>query len=500
VRRTSPVEPATNYFVGRTRRDFNAGRTVIGGVLTNVTRDLSGRDRPFDATLGTQVDGPEVFRPILARTATVAGIDGEHSWHGRDYTASFYVTGSRVAGSRQMISGLQRAAYRLYQRPDGGPGVDTTRTALGGYAAGLAVAKRGGRHWRGSLTYQEYSPGYEINDAGFGQTADRRGAAWLVEYVENRPTGRLKALRNYGSYLFGTNILTFDGVNVFHGYGLGAFAQETRRLWNYNATLRASPAYFSDRLLRGGPIAVVPAQASFNASVSTDPRRPLVLTPHVNGRRDASGEWERSGGVVLDTRPRANVRLTLDPTLTRSRTTDQYVQRVTDASAAATYGARYVFATVDQSTLLVTARANYTLTPRASLEFVAQPFVTAGRFYDYKEFQRPRTYDFLVYGRDGASTLAPDGKGGFTADPDGAGGAAPAFRVADQNFTFRSLRGSAVARWEWRPGSTLFLVWQQQRAGQLADGRLDAGRDVSGLFREPAQNVFLLKATYWLAR
>jgi hypothetical protein len=499
VRRTTPVEPPTNYLVARTRRDFNAGRTVVGGVLTNVARDLTARDRPYDQATGTMTDGPEVFRSLLARTATVAGVDVEHNWHGRDYTLSGYATGSQVAGSRQMIASLQRAPYRLFQRPDGGRAVDTTRTALAGYSAGLAVSKRGGRHWTGSLAYQEYSPGYEINDAGFGQTADRRAGAWLVSYNENRPTGRMARFRNYGAYAFGNHIYNFDGLNVFEGYGAGFNAQEARRLWSYNVQARAYPRHFTDRLLRGGPVAVEPASWSVNPNVTTDPRRPLVLSAHAFVRGDESGERNRDVGVTFDTRPRSNVRVTLDPSLARSRVTDQYVQRTADPLAAATAGARYVFATVDQTTALMTARVNYTLTPRASLEVVAQPFVTAGRFSGYKEFRTPRTYDFAVYGRDGASTFARDSTGAYRADPDGAG-PAPAFGVGDQNFTFRSLRGSAVARWEYRPGSTLFLVWQQQRSGSLADGRFDARRDLGAVFREPARNVFLVKATYWLSR
>lgn len=498
LRRATPVEPRSNYFVARTRRDFRAGATVVGAALTNVARALSARDQPYDVALGRAVDGAEVFRPMLAAGATVGGVDFEHNWHQRDWTLSGHVTGSRVAGSRTMITALQRAPYRLLQRPDGRHGVDSAATALGGYAAGLALAKRGGNTW-GSLAYQEFSRGFEVNDVGFGQTTDQRAASWVVGRQNNQPTGRMARLRRYNGYVYGNHVYDLDGLSVFQGYGAGANAQHARTLWNVNLNGGYQPAAYDNRLLRGGPVARKPASWRFNPYVGTDARRPVVLGMYAFVRNTDIGGRERSAGVDASMRPRTNLSVSLGPSLRVARDPAQYVQRVADPLAAATYGARYVFATVDQTTVSMLTRVNWTFTPRLSLETVLQPFVSAGRFGDYKEFAAPGRSDFRVYGRDGASTLARDSAGALRADPDGAG-PAPAFRVGDQSFTVRTLRGSAVARWEFRPGSTLFLVWQQQRSGSLADGRLDGRRDLGGLFREPAQNVFLVKATYWLSR
>jgi hypothetical protein len=498
VRRSTPVEPRSNYLVARTRKDFRGGRTVLGGVLTNVVRDLSARDRPYDAGAGRMVEGGEIFRPILARTASVGGIDFEHNWHQRDYVLTGFVTGTRVSGSRQTITALQRANYRLYQRPDGGPGVDTAATTLGGYETAVAVAKQGGQHWTGSLAYQEYSRGFELNDLGFGTTTDQRSLSWIGFYRENKPTGRMARFRNYGTYLFGNHVYSLDGISTFQGYGLGTYAQEAKSLWNYEMTLRYSPAAYDIRLLRGGPTARRPAEWRVNPFVGTDSRKPVVLALGGTWRQTDIGGWERGVTPSLSLRPTTSLRVALDPSLTSYRIPTQYVQRVADPLAAATYGARYVFADVDQTTASVTARVNWTFTPRLTLETVMQPFVSAVRFRDYKEFTTPRTLDFAVYGRDAGSTIAPS-DGGFAVDPDGAG-AAPAFRIPDRSFTDHSLRGSAVLRWEYRPGSALFVVWQQQRAGTVGDGRFDAGRDLGALFRDPARNVFLVKATYWLSR
>lgn len=498
LRRTTPVEPRSNYFVGRTRRDFRRGATVVGAALTNVARDLTARDQPYDAALGRTVDGAEVFRPLLAGQATVGGVDFEHNWRQREWTLSGNLTGSRVGGSRAVVTALQRAPYRLLQRPDSRHGVDTSATVLGGYAAGLALAKRGGKNW-GSLAYQEFSRGFEVNDVGFGQTTDQRAASWIVGHQENQPRGRLARFRQYNTYLYGNHVYDLDGLPIFQGYGAGLNAQHARTLWNFNLNGGYQPAANDNRLLRGGPLARKPASWRIGPYVGTDSRKPVVLGIYAFWRETDIGGRDRSGGVDVSMRPRTNLSVSLGPSLARTRNPAQYVQRVADPLATATYGARYVFATVDQTTASMTARVNWTFTPRLSLETVLQPFVSAGQFSDYKEFTTPRRTSFAVYGRDRGSTFVRDGAGAFLADPDGAG-PAPAFRVGDQNFTFRSLRGSAVARWEYRPGSTLFFVWQQQRSGSLADGRFDGRRDVGGVFREPAQNVFLVKATYWLSR
>jgi hypothetical protein len=177
--------------------------------------------------------------------------------------------------------------------------------------------------------------------------------------------------------------------------------------------------------------------------------------------------------------------------------TAQYVQTETDPAAAATFGRRYVFADLRQTELSLETRLDWTFTPSLSLQLYAQPLLSANGFRDYKELRAPRTYDFAVYGQDQGS-ITPDGSGGFTVDPDGPGSAG-SFAVADQSFNLRSLRANLVLRWEYRPGATLFLVWQQSRSNE-ADGvgDFDLGRDFRSLRTTPADNLLAVKLSYWL--
>ncbi|MDQ3388220.1 MAG: DUF5916 domain-containing protein, partial [Gemmatimonadota bacterium] len=213
-----------------------------------------------------------------------------------------------------------------------------------------------------------------------------------------------------------------------------------------------------------------------------------------------------SAGVQADLRPSTTLRIRVGPNLSRARVIDQYVRSDADPRAADTFGRRYLFAELDQTSVSIDTRVDWTFTPTLSLQLFAQPFVSAGDYDRFKEFAAAGTRDFAVYGED-RGTLCRFGSL-YVANPVGSGSCPsgapaqgdPAFttRFGDPDFNFRSLRGNAVLRWEYRPGSALFFVWQQDRSGFLQQGDFNFGRDYGDLFREPARNIFLVKATYWI--
>jgi hypothetical protein len=172
---------------------------------------------------------------------------------------------------------------------------------------------------------------------------------------------------------------------------------------------------------------------------------------------------------------------------------------VTDPTATTFSGSRYVFGYITTRTLSLDTRVNWTIRPDMTMQLYAQPFAASGSYERFSEFAAPRTTRKLEYGRD-IGIITRDGTNGqYMVDPDDAGPAA-AFSFGDPNFTSRSLRGTAVLRWEYRPGSTMFFVWTQQRSGSDRFGDLDFGRDARALLGDRPDNVFLVKATYWLGR
>ena len=230
--------------------------------------------------------------------------------------------------------------------------------------------------------------------------------------------------------------------------------------------------------------------------LNSDTRKTTRLNTEVTQAWTAADEHKTEGELTLSVRPSPALRLSLGPALTLLSTQSQYVAAVPDPVAAATFGTRHVFATLDQKEVSMIARVDWTFTPKLSLQLFLQPLISAGDFTQLKEFAQPRTYDFAVYGED-KGTITETADGSAVIDP-GDGGAA--FTIPEQNFTIRSLRANAVLRWEWRPGSTLFFVWQQNRQSDDASGDLDLGQDVGAVLTGGAsRNVVAVKASYWLS-
>lgn len=476
--RTTPVEPLTDYFATRLRHDFRDGQTVIGALAAGETRDMSDH----------------VFDPMLSRSADLGGVDFEHAFHHHAWYLSGFAAGTQVSGTPSLITRLERAPQRYYQRPDAGyVSLDTSARSLGGYAAELALESTG--DWITSVALKTVSPGFENNDIGFLNRADYRSASYLVGY-QNSQVNRWSRQRS--GYLYVTQAWNYGGSMIFNQAGANALAVFPD-FWSLGVSATGAARYFDDRLTRGGPLAATPAGASLGVTLESDSRRPIVVTANVFGQRDEFGGHSGSAGILADSRPATNVHVTFGPTLSWLHGTTQYVTAVRDANATSTYGTRYVFSDIDQSTLSLDTRIDWTFTPRLSLQTYIQPFVAAAHYVHFKEFTTPHASVYSIYGVDRGSITRNDTTGVLTVDPDAAG-PSPAFSFHDPTFNFRSLRGNAVLRYEYRPGSAIYLVWQQLRAGATAIGDFDAQRDVGAIFVERPTNVFLVKASYWLSR
>jgi hypothetical protein len=478
TRLRAEVEPMSNYFVGRIRREMREGNTVVGSLLTAVNRDL------HDPAL----------RNLLRSNAYVGGLDLNHSWQNRDWAFDASLAGSQVHGLPSVIAATQQSSAHYFQRPDAKSfRFDPNRTSLSGYAGQAALIKSGGLHWGGNLAYQFTTPGLEVNDLGFESNADRRAVSTDIHYQETKP-GRF--LRDWLVSGFTNQAWNYDSDVVFNNYA--SFAQGTfNNFSGLFVRFDYSAERFDDRLTRGGPVTRQPRGIATDVFFSSDRRKVYSGSAEFYRNRDVEGQMGRSYGLQLAVQPRAGVRFSLEPNLQKSHTLAQHITTSSDPLATRTYNNRYVFATLDQTTLSLVTRSDWTFTPKASLQIYLQPLVSAGDYRDFKELRAPRTFDFNVYGRD-VGTVNKTG-GVYTIDPDGNPATTNSIQVDDPNFNFRSLRGNAVMRWEYRPGSALFFVWQQQRVGAEPFGDFDFGRDFRGLVRQHPDNVFTIKATYYLA-
>ena len=486
ARGSAEVEPLTSYFAGRLKRDFRSGRATLGALVTAVNRRTES----------------DAAAALLRTSAYTAGADfrsetADHVW---SIVGSF--SPSYVSGSATAIAATQRSSNHFFQRPDARHlRYDPNATSLAGYRMQLDGGKRTG-NWTGNVAMTASSPGYEINDLGFQTSTDRIVLDPNVTYEHTKP-GRL--FRRWSVRAGPDNVWNYDWDIVRRQSYVTAQSQ-FRNYWTTSLQMNhASPAY-SDRLTRGGPLTRTPAGDGIKLDIASDPRRRYTLATTINRTFDRAGLDQTLYSVDVGLKPADNWEIRVGPDLNRVRAPAQYVTSVSDPTATQTFGRRYIFAALDQTTLGIETRLNVTFTPRLSLEMYAQPFVATNDFGALKELRAPRTFAFSVYGTDVGSATR-DSAGRTTIDPDAAG-PARAFTVDDRDFTLASLRGNAVLRWEWRPGSTLYVVWQQERAEQLggvdaalrgrALGRLALRDDFQDLMRVRPVNVLMFKISYWL--
>ena len=469
------AEPLTNYFVGRALKQSATGATKIGGIAAAVNR-LSDDAR---------VDGS------LRESAYTGGIDWSHEWAERTWRFSGFVAGSGVMGSEDAIASTQRSASRYYQRPDADHlELDPAATSLTGFAAQTQIFKQSGQHWIGDFALYAVSPGYEVNDLGFQSRADQLGLNGRFVYQENRPGKLLRSYSVYSVIGYNTNFDWLPIGNTLEGGTNLTF----KGFESLNINLGTSFGTNDDRLTRGGPLSRTTTNRRISVNYNSNWRKNTTYWASIHFMNWESGGWYRSYNTSLTLKPAPSWNISLGPTLQRVFDPGQYIQGVNDPLATATFGRRYVFADLRQTTLSLDTRLNVTFSPMLSLQLYAQPFLSSAQLGEPKEFRKPGTFTFNDYRQTG--TLEQHGAT-YHIDPDGGGPAAP-FDVDKQDFNLRSLRGNAVLRWQWRPGSAVYFAWQQTREDYAAFGDFDFSRERRELFRAQPDNIFLVKFSYWL--
>ena len=476
------VEPFTNYFVGRLSHDLPGG-SYIRAIATSVVRDI--RDTALRNQLNTHSEA--------------GGIETDLWWGKRTYRLMANATMTSVTGSPADILRVQEASARYFQRPgrrNGSNGLfsdayDTTGTlrSLRGYSFYTRLAKDAG-DWMWEVQTNVLSPGFEANDVAFNTQSDRifMGANLVRQFT--KPTGFARS----SFFIFGGQQI-YNYSHDLLNRQLSGYAQvQFLNWWTVSLYGQARTPQVSDNLARGGPVLGQASSWFSFLQLMTDMRKSVVLMSQPDiGCADGRCSWDVNLDATIHAAP--NVSVELNPSWGYGSTNNQYVTTVGDPTATLFYANRYVFASLIEKTLSMTTRLDWTFTPALTLQLYAQPLLASGQYSAFKEFNRPRARDRSVYGVDRGTIAYANGT--YTVDPDGAGPAAP-FSFGDPNFTFRSLRGSAVLRWEYLPGSTVYFVWTQTRSAVDPFGNLVPSRDIKGLVGPAPENIFLVKFSYWL--
>jgi hypothetical protein len=474
-RLTAPIEPLTNYAVARVKKDFRQGESSVGGIFTAADRSIHGSALSF-----------------LPAHSYTAGLDGLHRFGGGNYQLNASALGSYVRGDQSAISLLQTSAGHYYQRPDASYiDFDPERTSLGGFAASADVEKIAGGHWRWELAGHARSPGFDMNDVGFEQSTDWLLEGALLQYVDFQPG---KHVRNWDLYAQHIAGWSFGGERRTTSLGVGG---DITLLDNWGGYFNATHQFsaLSTDALRGGPALVTPAYDALSFGINSDTRKPVNV--QLSGSVEYESETARRAFYIepdLSIRPSGRFEFTVGPYVQWNRNPWQYV-----AQLPALGSTRYLFGRIDQTTTALTLRARYSLTPTLSFEFYGEPFISAGDYSEFKDVADPRAERFDDrFHTFTPSELSYDGSTrayGVDLDADGASD----LHFADPDFNIKQFRSTAVVRWEYRPGSTLFVVWSQGRTQFSPTGVFELGHDARELFDAPATNVFLVKFNYWLS-
>jgi hypothetical protein len=441
------IEPLTFYNVARARREY-ANQSALGFMLTSTARNNSS----------------EVS--FLTDNAFTGGVD--YDWRpAPKYSVSGYWAGSHLRGSAESITRLQKNAVHSYQRPDADyTELDPTATSMSGHGGSVSVGKIAGDRTRFNSNFGYKTPGFDTNDVGFQRRADERNMNNWFQYRDFIPS---RFVRNWMVNLNQWAGWNFGGDRLFSG---GNFNTHWTWINNYSAGmgLNLNAAPFRDRITRGGPGVLGNPSRGVWFYANTDQRRALSFS--YNGYYEADDFDTFRSNVHPSFNYRATSAISMSAGMRYDTNKDdaQWVNNVTDADGAT----RYVFGRIEQKTVAMTLRFNYTMTPNLSLQTYAEPFVSAGDYTNFRE---------LVDGR----------------NPVYADRYAPYAYTGAADFNIRSFRTTNVLRWEFKPGSQFFVVWQQGRFERIDDyGGFEFNRDFGGLFTSPSKNVFLVKLSYWL--
>ena len=445
------VEPQTNYVVARLNQDLRGGNSVVGLMVTGVTRQLDAWSQDS-----------------LRRSGYVLGVDGRSRFGHNNYEVSGYAAGSVVDGSASSIASTQANSVHNFRRPGSGLDYNDTRTSLGGYTAKLALAKTGGGIVRFYTSVKRTSPGFEINDAGFQTRADEQSwSGWFALQYRTPTSWYQSAQVNFN----GWSQWNTAWLGTELGGNVNAHAQ-LKNQWRLHAgyNLNNLGRTWDDRGARGGPAMPWLSNRSVWAGVETDQRWAVSPGLFFSGKmKDASGSWSYSIDQQTTLRLSSRMQAEVGASFFRQLQDAQWNGNFTDVT-----GTHYTFARLDQKLTSVTTRLDFTATPTLSLQLYASPFMTSGMYSNWREIANPNAARY------------EDRYKPFTSQGDPGG------------FNFKQFRSNMVVRWEYRPGSTLFVVWTQGRTQDGVNaGSFEFGRDARNLFRAVPDNSLLIKSSYW---
>jgi hypothetical protein len=466
------VEPLTSYTVARIQKGYNAGNTVIGGMLTSTNRDIE--DKNLES---------------LSTNAYTGGLDLLTHWKDKEFYIDARLIGSFINGSKQSITALQESSARYYQRPGASfLKFDTTATALSGYGGRFMIGKGSKGLWRYSTGATWLSPGLELNDLGYMTTADEINQDNVISYLINQP---VSIFSTYNISLEQFNTWNFNGEYLGSGANL-SFTSVFKNQWSFAANQIYHTKTLDTKILRGGYDMIMPYTITSTGSLNTDQAKKitggLVYSYQYTGNNSAIS-YQIEPGITY--RPINNLKIGVTTNYINNHDRLQYITTSYNVP-----GNRYILGTINQKTLGMTFRVDLNLTPEFSIQYYGSPFVSIGKYSQLKYVTNPRAG---VYNDRFEIYQDPVLSEGMYQLYDYNNGPRIDYSVANPDFNFHQFRSNLVAKWEYRLGSFIYFVWSSERTENTSESNVSVGESYKQIRSIFPNNIFLIKLNYWFS-
>lgn len=443
------VEPRSYYGILRSSKEFHKGNQGLGFIMTGVKRDSRTQD----------------LKQIYNHNAMVFGMDGwsflnkEREWAFMGKCAYSYVD-----GIKERILNLQQESAHYYQRPDFNyDSLDSNRTSLSGFMTRFGLKKT-----KGNFSFQTalgvISPGFETNDVGFTWITNLINMHVVGGYTWFQPT---KWFRSASLSLMTSRNYDFDRNELFQQYYVTG-NMTLLNYWSITSSLQVTPDGLDLYDTRGGPATAYHGYKDIYFEIGSDQRKKVRVNGGMGYNMVNDGGYDRSYSLDFIYNPSPSIKFTLSANLSEMLTHQQWVDNIQDSSAVSTYYTNYIFSDLDQKVRSGTIRLDWGFNPELSLQTYIQPYIVVGHYSNFKKLIEGGTYNFETYD----------------------------YQESNPDFNVKSFKSNIVLRWEYRPGSLIYLVWTHNRKNYDRPGVFNLKDDVQSLLGEDADNIFLLKLTY----
>jgi len=471
IRSKQGIEPMTNYFNARIQKDLNKGKTIVGGMFTATNRFIK--------------DSALMYLPTAAYTG---GIDFQNFWKDKTYRLSVNLIGSSVSGNQEAMLNLQESAQRYYQRPDNMKKVDSSLRLLQGSGMSIQFSKIGQGHWRYDIKSSMLSPGIELNDQGYLRISDIIKVSAGLDYEIWEPFSIFRTMSFHTGQWSGWD---FSGMHIFAG-SYFSFGTQFKNYWGFRFRIHRNYFNVDRHELRGGPSIRLPGNWNFGTSFYSDQRKKLTFGVNINrGKGDQNVSHSFNINLNISYQPIPALRLTFSPGYNNSINRFKYVD-----TELINQHKVYLTSSIQQNILSSSVRINVSLSPEFSVEYWGQPFMFSGKYTDFKRVSQPgqKTFYNQFHLYTGNEITFDADQNEYLIDDNGDG--STDFYLSNPDFSFVEFRSNLVARWEFVPGSTLYLVWSQGRSDYLTSGDFNFNNNMDQLIQSKATNVFLVKFSY----